>query len=296
MQKEICKFEINQLTDQVMQIPPPKELLPYIKHYLFLESNAAQQKTLRLFSDGNTGMVFLLRQGRLSVNNSHYLPSSFLYGQISHFQDLVLAKKTSFIITVFQPDGLYQLLRISARELKDQIVNTRDIFGQSATRLHEALVQCKQPTDKIQILNAFFYDLMSQRKFSGHPLISSVLRHINQHKGLLSVEQLVRYTGYTERHMERIFAEQIGMSPKKFTNIVQLHTFLKLLRSKSDITSLTTICHESGYFDQSHLIRAFKKYTGITPSEYLNGTSRLAVNFMEFNDMHDPMSGLYNLS
>lgn|GEM_PF-157754 len=296
MQKEICTFEINQLADQIMQILPPKELLPYIKHYLFLESTTAHQKTLRLFSDGNTGMVFLLHQGCLSVNHSHYLPSSFLYGQISHFQDLVLAERTSFIIIVFQPNGLYQLLNISARELRDQIVDTRDVFGQSATRLHEALMQCGQSTDKIQTLNTFFYELMSQRKFSSHTLLSSVLRHINHHKGLLTVEQLVRYTGYTERHMERIFAEQVGMSPKKFTNIVQLHAFLKLLRSKSDTTSLTTICHESGYFDQSHLIRAFKKYTGITPSEYLNGTSRLAINFMEFKDMLDPMSGLYNLS
>jgi AraC-like DNA-binding protein len=84
------------------------------------------------------------------------------------------------------------------------------------------------------------------------------------------------------------------MSPKKFGNIVQFHSFLKLLRNKSAETSLTTISHESGYFDQSHLIRAFKKYTGITPSEYLNSTNRLAINFMEFKNNAGEMSGLYN--
>lgn len=40
-----------------MQITPTKELSPYIKHYLFLESEGTLSKKLRLFSDGNTGMV-----------------------------------------------------------------------------------------------------------------------------------------------------------------------------------------------------------------------------------------------
>ncbi|WP_312398637.1 DUF6597 domain-containing transcriptional factor [Sphingobacterium sp.] len=130
-----------------MQILPPKELLPYIKHYLFLESNGDHHKTLRLFSDGNTGMVFLLTKGSLSFNQ--HLPHSFLNGQISHFQDLALVQQTSFIIIVFQPDGLYKLLGISAHELRDQIITPQDIFGQTATLLYDNLMHCKQQADKI---------------------------------------------------------------------------------------------------------------------------------------------------
>jgi len=267
-----------------MQVLPPEILFPYIKHYLFLENVGDPHKTLRLFSDGNTGIVFLLEQVHLSTNNSQHLPSSFLYGQINNFQDLALTEQTSFIIVVFQPDGLYKFLGISARELKEQIVSTQDVFGQPAKKLYDSLRYLKQSTEKVNALNTFFYELAIQRKPPGHTLLSGILQHIAHHNGLLTVEQLVRYSGYTERHLERIFAEQVGMSPKKFGNIVQLHSFLKLLRTKTAETSLTTIGYQSGYFDQSHLIRAFKKYTGITPSEYLNSTNRLAINFMEFKD------------
>lgn len=279
-----------------MQVLTPEVLAPYIKHYLFLESVGDSHKTLRLFSDGNTGIVFLLEQVHLSTNHSQHLPSSFLYGQISNFQDLALTEQTSFIIVVFQPDGLYRLLGISARELKEQIVATQDVFGQLAKKLYDSLRYLKQPTDKVNALNTFFYELAIQRKSSSPTFLSSVLQHITDHKGLVTVEQLVHYSGYTERHVERIFAEQVGMSPKKFGNIIQLHSFLKLLRHKTAETSLTTISYQSGYFDQSHLIRAFKKYTGITPTEYLNSTNRLAVNFMEFKDDSDQMSGLYNFT
>ncbi|MGE8293159.1 MAG: DUF6597 domain-containing transcriptional factor [Sphingobacterium sp.] len=279
-----------------MQVLPPKELLPYIKHYLFLESAADSQKTLRLFSDGTTGMVFLLNQGRLSINQNDHLPQSFLYGQISHFKDLCPIERVSFIIVVFQPDGLYKLLGIPAHELKDQIIGLQDIFGQSAERLYEQLMYRNHPTAKLNALNTFFYTLAIPRKSVGQNSFSNILKHITDHRGLLSVEELLRHSGHTERHLERIFAEQVGMSPKKFGGIVQLHFFLKLLRNKPDDITLTTICYESGYFDQSHLIRTFKKYTGFTPSIYLNNTSRLAINFMEFQTLPDHLSVLYNLS
>ena len=277
-----------------MQIFPPEVLSPYIKHYLFLESGGNQYKKLRLFSDGNTGMVFLLNQCRLSLHHSQHLPYSFLYGQISHFQDLALIEQASFIIIVFQPDGLYKLLGISAHALNDQIIDAQDIFGQSSIELYHSLLQVEQTSERVHALNTFFYKLAAQCKLSEQALLPTLLQHITQHNGVVTVGHLVHYSGYTERHIERVFAEQVGMSPKKFGNIVQFHRFLKLLRSKPAATSLTTICHESGYFDQSHLIRAFKKYTGITPSEYLNRTNRLAINFMELKDVPDQMSGLYN--
>jgi AraC-like DNA-binding protein len=279
-----------------MQILPPEVLSPYIKHYLFLESGESRQKSLRLFSDGNTGMVFLLDQGRLSINQTQGLPPSFLYGQVRHYQDLASVDPTFFIIIVFQPDGLYKLLGISASELKDQIVTAQDVFGTPVTKLYETLFQLSHSTEKVRALNSFFYELAIHGRSPGQTLLPTVLRHIAQQKGLVTVEQLVHYTGYTERHIERIFAQQVGISPKQYGNIVQLHSFLKLLRDKPVEISLTSVSYESGYFDQSHLIRAFKKYTGITPSQYLNQTNRLAVNFIEFKDRPDPMSGLYNLA
>lgn len=288
-------FEIVNFRIRLMQILPIKILAPYIKHYLFLESAHDQHKKLRLFSDGNTGMVFLLNENNLSINHSQHLPHSFLYGQISHFQDLAFSEQASFIIVVFQPDGLYRLLGIPAIELKDQIISSQEIFGSLANNLYDSLFNITYTTEIINALNTFFYELSLKRQSPGQTLLPKVLQHIDQHKGLVTIEQLVNYTGYTERHIERTFAQQVGMSPKKYVNIIQLHSFLKLLRNKPTEANLTSISYESGYFDQSHLIRMFKKYTGITPSQYLNSTNRLAVNFMEFKDGPNQMSGLYNL-
>ncbi|GGD75582.1 AraC family transcriptional regulator [Emticicia aquatilis] len=282
-----------------MQIAPSKELLPFIKHYLFLESEGQSIKKLRLFSDGNTGMVFCLK-GNLITNTQNHtqlesLPSSFTYGQISEFKDLFLTNRTSLIVVVFQPSGINQLLGIAAHQLRDKIIDIADIFGLNGLSLHEILLEQENLNAKLYTLNTFFRELAKQALLANHALIQASLHFIIKTKGLTTIGDLVKHTGYTERHIERLFSEVIGLSPKKFGNIIKLHNFLKLLKSKSKETNITHFCYESGYADQSHLIKEFRKYTGITPTQYLNDTNRLAINFMELTSEKIPMSDLYNL-
>lgn len=281
-----------------MQIAPIKELAPYIKHYLFLESEETASKKLRLFSDGNTGMVLTFR-GNLTSNthstSTLNYPNSFLYGQISTFRDLYLVEKTSIIIVVFQPYGFNHLLGISANEIREGIIATEDIFGSKDSLLYEKLSESSYLEKKIQILNTFFIEQAAKKNLSNQNLIHPTLNYILKNKGAVTVNHLVKYTGYSERHIERIFNECIGLNPKKFGNIVKLHFFLNLLKYKSSQSNITDLCYEAGYADQSHLIKEFKKHTGITPTQYLNNTNRLAINFMEIKSNEIPMSDLYNL-
>ena len=99
-----------------MQVLPSKELSPYIKHYLFLDNKETTIQKLRLFSDGNMGVVFSLKSKLISDINNHeiknYLPGSFLYGQLNSFKDIYSDNEIALVIVVFQPNGINQLLRI----------------------------------------------------------------------------------------------------------------------------------------------------------------------------------------
>jgi AraC-like DNA-binding protein len=282
-----------------MQVPPSKELLPFIKHYLFLESEGTGIKKLRLFSDGNTGMVFSFKSNLVSNIQAdeqlNFLPPSFVYGQINAFKDLFLFGEASLIIVVFQPAGINQLIGISAAELRNNIIKTEDLFGWPVLNLQTNLFELNNFQEQLTSLNAFFTQLVSKKVLLNKGIIEASVNFILKNKGTNSVDQLVKHVGYTERHLERIFIECVGLNPKKFGNIVKLHSFLKLLKVKSKHDTLTRISCEAGYSDQSHLIKEFKKYTGVTPKEYLNKANKLAINFMEIKSTFLPMSGLYNL-
>jgi len=268
-----------------MQISPSKELSQYIKHYLFLDNKETAIQKLRLFSDGNTGVVFSLKSKLISeINNDEvkkYLPTSFLYGQLHGFKDIYSENETSLIIVVFQPNGIYQLLGIPATEFQDAIISVEEFFDYKGSVLQEQLYEQNNNEVRIELLNHFFKGLINNKLVPNHYIINTSLDFILTNKGDFSVKQLVQHTGYTERHLERKFKECIGLNPKKFGNVIRLHHFLKLLKNKSDATNLTAICYDAGFSDQSHLIKDFRKHTGISPREYLFNSGKLANNLIK---------------
>lgn len=268
-----------------MQISPSKELSPYIKHYLFLDNATTDIQKLRLFSDGNTGVVFSLKSKLISrIDNlgaTDYLPNSFLYGQLNGFKDIYSNDAITLIIVVFQPNGIHQLLGIPANEFLDAIIAIDAVFGKNGLILEEQLADQNNNHSRVELLNHFFCNITSKKTISNQLILNDSLNFIISNKGYFSVADLVKYTGYSERHLERKFKESIGLNPKKFGNVIRLHHFLKLIKNKTDDTNLTSICYEAGFSDQSHLIKEFRKHTGISPTAYLYNSGKLANNLIK---------------
>jgi len=105
-----------------------------------LKSKGGDFSKLRLFSDGNMGIVFSFKNNLVSgyKNNGQLesLPNSFLYGQISTFKDVCLVNETDLLIVVFQPSGIQQLLGIPAGMLRDNIISTAYLFGKQGQEMN----------------------------------------------------------------------------------------------------------------------------------------------------------------
>ncbi|AJW62261.1 DNA-binding transcriptional activator FeaR [Elizabethkingia miricola] len=266
-----------------MQFLPDQYLQPFIRHYLFLESTQQLTGILRLFTDGSTGVVFSL-QGSLATDLNHktQLPGSFLYGQISDFRDLYTNSGFSFIIVVFSPLGMKQLTGIPAYEMKNQITDANHLFP-NISFLTEELFESNNYEKQIQLLNLFFLKTYTADRAKDISTPISLMDILYKDKDSGTISNLVKCSGYSERHIERIFKEHIGISPKAFSSIIRLHRFLKLLSHPNESDSMTSLGYTANYFDQSHLIREFKKYTGITPKQYMDKTQKLTTNFLNIN-------------
>ena len=267
-----------------MQFPPSPAWSFCIKHYLFLK--CSRGLPLRLFSDGNTGMVFIIR-GQLKIQkkgslDTEILPNTFVYGQVEGYHNIISEGETEMLIIVFQPHGFFSLSGIPADELKAQIIDAWSIFGNPIYSISDALRSAKGYGKAISIIEGNFTSLLKNSKTPSN-LPGSIVKSIMQVKGQLTVNELIKFTGYPERKLERLFQQAIGISPVKYLQIVRLHYFLSLMRSANRAESLTMACLESGYYDQPHLIHNFKQVTGLTPTQYLTTASALAVNLILVN-------------
>ncbi len=70
---------------------------------------------------------------------------------------------------------------------------------------------------------------------------------------------------YSERYIQKLFLDNVGITPKSFSNIHRFNKSLQLIQT-ADLP-LTSIAYDCGYYDQAHFIKEFKKFTGLTPSE-----------------------------
>lgn len=270
-----------------MQLQPSKQLSNLVKHYLVIENQTSCMKAFRLFTDGNDGIVFSFKS-RLATEigrfkQPDYLPEAFVYGQINTFKTIYCVDHTALLIVVFHPHGLNQLLGIPADELIDEIIDLRLLFGAAGAELTERLQACTSVRDRIELIESFLISVSKHRAAESQQIVLAAVNYIMRNEGLISVNQLAAYTGYTGKTMERKFMEIIGLPPKRFSNIIRQNVYLKGLRDSSTV-NLSDLAYRAGYYDHSHAFREFKRNTGVTPGQYVGNVAALALNLLELPD------------
>mgnify|MGYP005923662559 CR=1 FL=1 len=97
--------------------------------------------------------------------------------------------------------------------------------------------------------------------------VSTVLEAVNLHPHIRTV-QLADVACLSNKQFGRVFAEYVGATPKEFLRIVRIQRALYTLQCQPGI-SFAQLAYECGFFDQSHMIKEFKFFSGYTPAEYL---------------------------
>ncbi|UHO40260.1 helix-turn-helix transcriptional regulator [Chryseobacterium capnotolerans] len=146
---------------------------------------------------------------------------------------------------------------------------------------HEKLFYKTDPLVIMHDLNLFFTKFLSEKIDTEYQFIAAVQQYILQNRGTVLSKDLEKFTGYSERHLERKFESYMGISPKTYSNIIRLHYFLSLMKQENKGQNMTLLSYHAGYSDQSHLIREFRKNVGLTPRQYANTENKMAVNFIE---------------
>jgi methylphosphotriester-DNA--protein-cysteine methyltransferase len=70
-----------------------------------------------------------------------------------------------------------------------------------------------------------------------------------------------------ERRMQQLYREHIGLSPRAARRLARWHGLLRALR-RVDRPDWAALAAEHGWYDQAHLCRDFRGFSGLTPSGY----------------------------
>lgn len=91
-----------------------------------------------------------------------------------------------------------------------------------------------------------------------------------------SLEELSAELGFSAAHLQKLFKEIIGISPKKYSESKRLSKFKSELQSGNDVTSAI---YESGFGSSSRLYENVSSKLGMTPAVYKKGGKGMKIEF-----------------
>jgi AraC-like DNA-binding protein len=182
-------------------------------------------------------------------------------------------EQTGTIIIEFNPLGAYRLFHLSYAEIKNQIVAMADLIGNDVEELQSQLAEAGSLNLKLQLLQNFLIKRLEGA--APDPIYDYCINRIADAKGLIRVAQLEKETGYSARWLHRKFLEHLGTGPKNLSEIVRFKQFYQAYSTGLGLHSLKDHFYDY-YYDQSHFLRAFKRFTGTTPTELQNSINELA--------------------
>jgi len=180
---------------------------------------------------------------------------------------------TGTIIIEFNPLGAYRFFRLSYDELKNQIVELEHLAGNCAGELQSQLAETTSVMEKLQVLQNFLIRLLD--KTEADPIYDYCIKRISDSKGMVSVAQLEKETGYSSRWIHTKFSEHLGTGPKNLAEITRFKQFYLAFSAGAGHQALKEHIYHH-YHDQSHFIRAFRRFTGTTPTDLQNSTNELS--------------------
>lgn len=241
--------------------PPGEHLRSFVKSYLIIESKDGMENNL--LPDTSLVMAFRIR-GKVTHGTEEEtspLPFSVITGLRRSPRQVCYAPGSATLIVKFSETGASAFLPLPVHELFGQTVPLDNFISKKEIdHVENRLGEAENRVQQITVVEHFLLSLF-------HPpdhdiVIARTIEKIEFNKGLLPIGDILKSLPLSRDPFEKRFRRVTGSSPKQFSSIVRMRHIL----SGPQKDNLTSIAYTSGYFDQAHFIKDFRRFTGTTPT------------------------------
>lgn len=168
----------------------------------------------------------------------------------------------------FKPWGVSPFFDGPLTELRDRWVPAEAVWGRSFDRLRDRISGAMTTGEMLQIIEADLRSRLPVALSCGLQSVERTARLIEASWGAVKVGALGDDVGVSGNHLAVQFKAHIGLSPKR---VARIYRFARLILSvdAGHPVAWSRLAPAAGYFDQAHLSKEFKDFTGHTPTAYL---------------------------
>lgn len=101
-----------------------------------------------------------------------------------------------------------------------------------------------------------------------HPIQNAINHIVSEYSESLSISELAEMCTLSDSHFIRLFKKYENMTPHEYILSIRLRESKRMLQASND--SVEIIAEKCGFNSASHFARAFRKSTGVSPTEFRN--------------------------
>jgi AraC-like DNA-binding protein len=268
------------------EIRPSPRLRHFIDTLWILEHDGESGAPQRVVPDGHSELILNWGQPFEAFEAGEWReqPRCFLAGQIDGPLLLRPAGPAKMLGIGFHAHGAASLFRQPMQELSGRFTPAEDLSLALSRNLNGAM-ESPDPVGAIEDA------LLSAAQSDGDLLIGEAVRRMDFANGALDLASLARDLGLSIRQLERRFLAAVGLTPKIYCRIQRFKKVFGVIGQPACNWVETAVA--CGYYDQAHLIRDCKEFSGSTPAALLSEHADLARHFyLRFGMSHSSNTGM----
>lgn len=227
---------------------PIPELALFVRELRVVESAAGMERVLV----PEPCLIAGFRYSGAAFSAGSRMPDASLSGLRVTARTMVTKPSSGMIAVSFTPLGAAQFFSGELHEFVNGHVSLADLWKRDVT---DEVNSASSPLLAVQKL------LLSQKiERAPDPLVAFALTKLHS----VRVGELAREVGLSRDRFEKRFRRAVGTSAKHFASLLRLRRVMK----RAGKSTMGTLAHEAGYFDQSHMNREFRAVLGESPGRF----------------------------
>jgi AraC-like DNA-binding protein len=220
--------------------------------------------TGRVLPDGCMDVIFNLGDPLLPEGAPHHSLRSYVIGAMRSPLQVRMRGTVDMLGIRFRPGGAAPFVAAPAGELTDRAVALHE-FWRHASELEERLAETP-PRDRIRLIEQGLLRRAADAA-APDPRVSRASRLIEASGGTVPVKALHEAVGLTRRHLERIYLDRVGLTPKTACRVARVQAAMERVRANPAVP-LSRLALDCGWYDQAHMNRDFREIAGVTPTAF----------------------------